>query len=38
MKPNKKDNENILAIVVLNLNLESLILDISNKNITWLTK
>nr|DAE86966.1 MAG TPA: hypothetical protein [Caudoviricetes sp.] len=38
MKPNKKDNEYILAIVVLILNLVSLILDISNKIITWLTK
>lgn len=38
MKPNKKDNEYILAIVVLILNLVSLILEISNKIITWLTK
>lgn len=38
MKPNKKDNEYILAIVVLILNLVSLILEISNKVITWLTK
>jgi hypothetical protein len=38
MKPNKKDNEYKLAIVVLILNLVSLILEISNKIITWLTK
>ena len=38
MKPNKKDNEYILAIVVLILNLVSLILEIANKVITWLTK
>lgn len=38
MKPNKKDNEYKLAIVVLILNLVSLILEISNKVITWLTK
>ncbi len=38
MKPNKKDNEYILAIVVLILNLVSLILDITHKIITWLTK
>lgn len=38
MKPNKKDNEYKLAIVVLVLNLVSLILDITQKIITWLTK